>query len=44
MDKEKLYVCEECAFKADRLKMCCGKKMVDMKYITKCASNMCGCG
>jgi len=43
MDEEKLYLCEECGFKADRIKMCCGRRMVAVKYSTKCARNICGC-
>ncbi len=40
---EKIYICEHCGFKADRLKKCCGLKMVDIKNTIKIYSNMCGC-
>lgn len=43
MAKENHYVCEECNFKADKLKMCCGKKMIETKYTTKCTYDICGC-
>jgi len=41
---EKIYVCEECGFKADIMKICCGRRMIEVRHTTKCAGNMCGCG
>jgi len=41
--KDNTYICEECCFKSDRLKVCCGKKMIEVKYTTKMAFNPCGC-
>ncbi|MFH1592564.1 MAG: hypothetical protein ABIB47_04315 [Candidatus Woesearchaeota archaeon] len=42
--EDSTYICEECRSKSDRVKICCGKKMTDSKYVTKTASTMCGCG
>ena len=43
MNTEQAYICEFCNHKSDRLKMCHGKKMVDIKYAVKTANNLCGC-
>ena len=40
---EKVYICEECDFKSDRQKMCCGKKMVNIEHTIRVAENFCGC-
>ncbi len=40
---EKTYICEDCYFKSDKQRICCGKKMVNVKHTTKIASNFCGC-
>jgi len=43
MSVEKVYICEICNHKSDRLKLCHGKKMVESRYVTKIADNFCGC-
>ena len=35
MNAEKIYICEICNHKSDRLKICHGKRMVDVKYAVK---------
>ena len=42
--KSDIYLCEECNHKSDKLKVCCGKKMISEKKATKEAKYMCGCG
>jgi len=41
--QEDSYICEECRHKADKLKKCCGKNMVNSKNTVKIANNICGC-
>ena len=41
--QEEIYICEECRHKADRLKKCCGRHMINSKNMIKTASSMCSC-